>query len=88
MPPVRPCRVSFLVSASRQDTTLPALEKYQVIILIPSHNEIDTLKKICQDIKKLRLKVIVIDDGSTDGTSYWLKKNQFNYIKNKKKKRF
>jgi glycosyltransferase involved in cell wall biosynthesis len=61
------------------------LEKDWVIILIPSHNEIDTLKKICQDIKKLHLKAIVIDDGSKDGTSYWLKKNQFNYIKNKKK---
>ena len=61
------------------------MEKDQIIILIPSHNEIDTLKKICLDIKKLHLKIIVVDDGSNDGTSHWLRKNSFNFIKNKKK---
>ena len=39
------------------------LEKNQVIILIPSHNEIKTLKKICLKIRKLHLKFLVIDDG-------------------------
>jgi len=61
------------------------LEKNKIIILIPSHNEINTLKKICLKIKKLRLRFVVIDDGSSDGTSDWLKKNRFNFIKNKKK---
>lgn len=60
------------------------LEKNKVIILIPSHNEIKTLEKICLEIKKLRLKFLVIDDASNDGTLLWLKKKKINYIKNKK----
>ena len=60
------------------------LEKNKIIILIPSHNEIRTLKKICLEIKKLRLKLLVIDDASNDGTLLWLKKKKINYIKNKK----
>ena len=59
------------------------LEKNKVIILIPSHNEIKTLEKICLEIKKLRLKFLVIDDASNDGTLQWLKKKKINYIKNK-----
>ena len=59
------------------------LEKNKVIILIPSHNEIKTLEKICLEIKKLRLKLLVIDDASNDGTLLWLKKKKINYIKNK-----
>ena len=59
------------------------LEKNKVIILIPSHNEIKTLEKICLEIKKLRLKFLVIDDASNDGTLLWLKKKKINYIKNK-----
>jgi len=60
------------------------LEKNKVIILIPSHNEIKTLEKICLEIKKLSLKFLVIDDASNDGTLQWLKKKKINYIKNKK----
>jgi glycosyltransferase involved in cell wall biosynthesis len=60
------------------------LEKNKVIILIPSHNEIKTLEKICLEIKKLRLKFLVIDDASNDGTLLWLKKKKISYIKNKK----
>ncbi len=61
------------------------MEKNQVIILIPSHNEINTLQKICIKIKNLQFKFVVIDDGSNDGTSNWLKKKKINYIRNKKK---
>jgi len=60
------------------------LEKNQVIILIPSHNEIKTLKKICLKIRKLHLKFLVIDDASNDGTLQWLKNEGINYINNKK----
>ena len=60
------------------------LEKNQIIILIPSYNEIKTLKKICLEIKKLNLKFLVIDDASSDGTLQWLKKKRFNYINNKR----
>lgn len=61
------------------------MEKNQAIILIPSYNEIKFLKKICLDIKKLQLKILVVDDNSNDGTFHWLRKNSFNCIKNKKK---
>ena len=60
------------------------LEKNQFVILIPSHNEIKTLKKICLNIRKLNLKLLVIDDASSDGTLQWLKKKRINYIQNKK----
>jgi len=60
------------------------LEKNQVIILIPSYNEIKTLKKICLEIKKLHLNFLVINDASNDGTLQWLKKKKINYINNKK----
>jgi len=62
------------------------LEKNKIIILIPSHNEIRTLKKICLEIKKLRLKLLVIDDASNDGTLQWLKKKKINFFKIKKNK--
>ena len=61
------------------------MEKNRIVILIPSHNEIKTLKKICLNIKKLGFKILVIDDNSNDKTSFWLKKNTFHFIKNKKK---
>ena len=57
------------------------LEKNKIIILIPSHNEIRTLKKICLEIKKLRLKLLVIDDASNDGTLQWLKKKKLIILK-------
>lgn len=61
------------------------MEKNNIIILIPSHNEIKTLKKICLDIKRLGFRTLIIDDNSNDETSFWLKKKKFNFIKNKKK---
>ena len=45
-------------------------------IIIPVFNEYKTLKKILNKILKLKIKkqIIVIDDGSTDGSSNILKK--------------
>ena len=60
------------------------MEKNKVIILIPSLNEIKSLKKICYSLKKNGLKFIILDDCSTDGTEKWLKKNNINYLRNKK----
>ncbi len=59
------------------------MENSKIIILIPSHNELITLKKICIYIKNNNFKLLIIDDNSQDGTSQWLKKNKFNYLKNK-----
>ena len=59
-------------------------KKYDsLIILIPSFNELNNLKKFIKEIHK-RYKVLIIDDCSNDNTSAWLKKNKINFIKNKK----
>ena len=59
-------------------------KKYDsLIILIPSFNELNNLKKFIKEIHK-RYKVLIIDDCSSDNTSTWLKKNRINFIKNKK----
>ena len=59
-------------------------KKYDsLIILIPSFNELNNLKKFIKEIHK-RYKVLIIDDCSSDNTSTWLKKNKINFIKNKK----
>ena len=50
-------------------------------IIIPVYNEIKTIgviiKKITK-IKNLKKKIIIVDDKSTDGTTEYLKKKQFN----------
>ena len=55
------------------------------IILIPSHNELDSLRKIYSSIKRANLNCLVIDDNSIDNTNLWLKKNNATFLKHKKK---
>ena len=57
------------------------MERHQIAVLIPSHNELKTLKKLVLSVRKLFF-VLVVDDHSTDGTFEFLKKNQINYIRN------
>ncbi|KJJ85688.1 glycosyl transferase family 2 [Candidatus Omnitrophus magneticus] len=38
------------------------------IVLIPSYNEAKTIRALVETIKKMRLSVLVVDDGSTDAT--------------------
>lgn len=52
------------------------------IILIPSHNELESLKKVYSKIKKLKLSCLIVDDNSADKTHPWLKKNRAIFIKN------
>jgi len=52
---------------------------HQVSIIIPTHNRKDSLKESlsslsCLDYQKNKYEVIVIDDGSTDGTEEMLAK--------------
>lgn len=54
------------------------------IILIPSYNELVSLKIVCKKLKKYKLKFLVLDDCSTDGTGKWLKTNKISFIKNPK----
>ena len=53
----------------------------KIYVVVPCFNEIRTIKKIVQSLKKinLNLKIILIDDGSTDGTKNVISKS----IKNK-----
>ena len=52
------------------------------IILVPSYNELASLKVICKKLKKYKLQFLILDDHSTDGTEKWLKTNKIKFIKN------
>ena len=54
------------------------------IIIIPVHNEKLSLKKVIKECIFFS-KILVVDDGSADGTSSWLKNKKIPFIKNKKK---
>ena len=46
-------------------------------IIIPVYNEVNTIEKIVSKIKKiknLKKQIIIVDDGSDDGTTEKLKK--------------
>lgn len=57
------------------------MEKNKIII-IPSYNELNSLKKVVNACPK-NWKVLVVDDCSMDNTVNFLKKNKIQYIKNK-----
>ena len=55
-----------------------------VSIIIPTFNEEKNLKKIVEktlENKKYNLEIIIIDDGSTDGTKEFINKNFLNNSK-------
>lgn len=53
------------------------------LIIIPSYNELRSLKKICKYFNKNKFNFLVLDDHSTDGSNKWLKKNRIKFIRNK-----
>ena len=59
------------------------LKKSKFLILIPTYNELNNLKKFVKKISRLA-PVCILDDCSTDKTLDWLTKNKINFIKNKK----
>ena len=51
-----------------------------VSVIVPAYNEMNTIKELLDSVKKQKVKgisfeIIVIDDGSTDGTKEFLKSN-------------
>ena len=53
------------------------------LIVIPTYNEINSLKLILSKIHK-KYNLLVIDDFSNDGTKTFLKKKNINFIRNRK----
>lgn len=54
----------------------------KVSVVIPAFNEIRTLPIVLDELarlKKLDLEVVIADDGSTDGTTQWLKNGRPSY---------
>jgi glycosyltransferase involved in cell wall biosynthesis len=49
-----------------------------ITVIIPSHNRLWSLPKAVESCRScaLRIQIIVIDDGSTDGTGAWLRTQQ------------
>ena len=65
--------------------------KITMSIIMPCYNEINLIEEsICRISKILNknnlFKIIIVDDGSKDGTNKWLKKNINDYFKNIKYK--
>ena len=57
--------------------------KSKIIILIPSHNEYHSLKKLLPQLKK-KYDFLVVNDFSTDKTEKYLKSKKFKYLNNNK----
>jgi hypothetical protein len=56
---------------------------HSLIILIPAFNELKNLKRFIKNLN-YSYNILVIDDGSTDKTFSWLKRNKIHFKKNNK----
>ena len=54
---------------------------YEVSVVIPTYNRLEVLAEVLQALEFQHeappFEVIVVDDGSTDGTSHWLRNRTF-----------
>ncbi len=63
------------------------MEYGKLVVLIPAYNEENTIYKVIKDIPSivnLKQEIIVIDDGSTDGTIKQAKRTDATIISNRK----
>jgi glycosyltransferase involved in cell wall biosynthesis len=65
------------------------LKDLNVVVILPTYNNANTIASIIEDVAEYASDIIVVNDGSTDNTSYILEKNDFinivSYPKNKGK---
>ena len=67
-----------------EDATSAALgvrpiDEFDLTIIVPVYNEIETLPKVFARIREVMpsaCQVIIVDDGSTDGTAQWLRERE------------
>jgi polyprenyl-phospho-N-acetylgalactosaminyl synthase len=52
-------------------------------VIIPTYNDVSTLVKVVLNIKSAGYDVLVVNDGSTDGTDKILEQENINYISHK-----
>lgn len=70
----------YHVVSSREERTRPAPGRWPTVsVLVPAHNEAAVIRGtiealMAQDYPSHRMELIVIDDGSTDGTRYILER--------------
>jgi glycosyltransferase involved in cell wall biosynthesis len=51
----------------------------KVIVVIPSYNDLAPLGKVAEAVSKVT-DVLIVDDGSKDGTDEWLKASKFRHL--------
>ena len=61
---------------------LDSVKTMRVCVIIPAHNESKTLAVLIDQIRKLKLGLVVIDDGSTDNTAVIAEQNKAILIRN------
>lgn len=54
---------------------------YEIALLIPTYNEAQSIVELLQNLQKLSIDVIVIDDDSPDGTSSIVKKLAYPHVR-------
>ncbi|EMI16677.1 glycosyl transferase family protein [Rhodopirellula maiorica SM1] len=67
--------LDFIAEATIAANSVQPLDHYDLTIIVPVYNELQTLPKVLDRIDEVMprsTEVIIVDDGSTDGTSQWL----------------
>ncbi|WP_442507081.1 glycosyltransferase family 2 protein [Novipirellula sp. SH528] len=67
--------LDFIAEAAIAANSVQPLDHYDLTIIVPVYNERETLPKVLDRIDEVMprsTEIIIVDDGSSDGTSEWL----------------